>query len=125
MGRGLGRMDTCICMAESFHCSPEMITALWTGYTLTENAFGVKNIKIKFKNNINIEIIIFLFSFWWWQWSLSSSPPLLLRWGCIINLLLLSLSGVTLQLVTILSLFPKILFPNIAYQFSFPTISTT
>ena len=35
-------MDTYICMAESFHCSPEMITALRIGYTLTENVFGVK-----------------------------------------------------------------------------------
>ena len=32
-----GRMDTCICMAESLHCSPEMITALLTCYTPTQN----------------------------------------------------------------------------------------
>ena len=28
----LGRMDTCICMAESLHCPPETITALLIGY---------------------------------------------------------------------------------------------
>ena len=27
-----GRMDTCICMAESLHCSPETITTLLFGY---------------------------------------------------------------------------------------------
>ena len=45
-GRGVwGRMDTCmagvgvhvscgyICMAETFHCSPETITTSFTGYT--------------------------------------------------------------------------------------------
>ena len=32
-GRGVwGRMDTCICMAESLHCLPETITALLIGY---------------------------------------------------------------------------------------------
>ena len=33
-GRGVwGRMDACICMAESLHCSPETITTLLTGCT--------------------------------------------------------------------------------------------
>ena len=33
-GRGVwGRMDTCICMAESLHCSPEAIRTLSIGYT--------------------------------------------------------------------------------------------
>ena len=31
------RIDTCICMAESFSCSPETITALLIGYTPTQN----------------------------------------------------------------------------------------
>ena len=32
-GRGVwGRMDTCICMAESLCCPPETITALLIGY---------------------------------------------------------------------------------------------
>ena len=35
------RMDTCICMDESLHCSPETITALLTEYTPTQNVFGV------------------------------------------------------------------------------------
>ena len=33
-GRGVwGRMDTCICMADSLHCSPETITTLLISYT--------------------------------------------------------------------------------------------
>jgi len=28
-----GRMDTCICMTKSLHCSPETITTLLIGYT--------------------------------------------------------------------------------------------
>ena len=41
-----GRVDTCIYMAESLRCSPETITALLISYTPTQNAFGVKKIKI-------------------------------------------------------------------------------
>ena len=34
IGRGFGgRMDTCICMAESLCCPPETITTLLIGYT--------------------------------------------------------------------------------------------
>ena len=46
-GRGvLGRMDTCIWMAESLHSSPETITTLLTGYTSIPNKkFTVKKIK--------------------------------------------------------------------------------
>ena len=34
MGGGVwGRMDTCICMAESLRCSPETITTLLISYT--------------------------------------------------------------------------------------------
>ena len=36
------RMDTCICMAESFHCSSETITTLLTGYTPIQNVIGIK-----------------------------------------------------------------------------------
>ena len=36
-GRGVwGRMDTCICMAESLHCPPETFTMLLTGYAPTK-----------------------------------------------------------------------------------------
>ena len=43
-GRGVwGKMDTCICMAESLHCSLETITTLLTGYTPTQN----KKYKVK------------------------------------------------------------------------------
>ena len=35
-GRGVWkRMDTCICMAESLHCSPATITPLLIGFTTT------------------------------------------------------------------------------------------
>ena len=33
----LGEMDTCVCMAESLHCSPETITTLLIGYTQIQN----------------------------------------------------------------------------------------
>ena len=43
-GRGLwGRMDTCICMAESLHCPPETITTLSTGYTPIQNKKFLKD----------------------------------------------------------------------------------
>ena len=32
-----GGMDTCICKAESFHCSLETIITLLTGYTPIQN----------------------------------------------------------------------------------------
>jgi len=36
-GRGVwGRMETCICMADSLCCSPETITTLLIGYTPKE-----------------------------------------------------------------------------------------
>ena len=37
-GRGVwGRMDTCVCMAESIHCSPETVTSLLIGSTPVQN----------------------------------------------------------------------------------------
>ena len=37
-GRGVGgRMDTCVCMAESLCCSPETVTTLLTGYIPIQN----------------------------------------------------------------------------------------
>ena len=44
-----GRMDTCICMAESLHCSSETITTLLVGYTPKQNVFCVKKLKKKKK----------------------------------------------------------------------------
>ena len=32
-----GRSDTCICMAESLCCSPEIVTTLLIGYTPMQN----------------------------------------------------------------------------------------
>ena len=46
-----GRVDTCVCTAESLHCSPETATTLLTGYTPTQNVVGVKkNKNIKLEN---------------------------------------------------------------------------
>ena len=42
------RMDTCICMAESLHCSPKTVTKLLISYTPIEN----KKFKLKKKNEI-------------------------------------------------------------------------
>ena len=55
-GRGIERrMDTCICMAESLRSSPETITTLLIGYTLTQD----KQFKRK-KNEIQ-QISVYLF----------------------------------------------------------------
>ena len=40
-----GRMDTCLCMTESLHCSPETVTTLLFGCTPIQNVFGVKKKK--------------------------------------------------------------------------------
>ena len=37
-----GRMDACLCMAESLRCSLGTATALLIGYTSMQNVFGVK-----------------------------------------------------------------------------------
>jgi len=47
MGRGVGgRMDICLCMTESLHCSPETITTLLNGYTPTHKKKLKKHFKI-------------------------------------------------------------------------------
>ena len=49
-GRGVWeRMDTCICVTESLHYSPESITTLLIGYTLIQN----KKLKNNEKNNLD------------------------------------------------------------------------
>ena len=45
------RMVTCVCMAESLHCSLETITTLLIRYTPIENIFGVKKEINKIKKN--------------------------------------------------------------------------
>ena len=55
--RCLWRMNTCICMTESLHCSPETIT-FFIGYTPIQNVFSVKKY-IKFKIYIYIYINFF------------------------------------------------------------------
>ena len=42
-GVGWGKMDTCLCLAESLHCSPQAIATLLISYTQIQNALGVKN----------------------------------------------------------------------------------
>ena len=58
-GRGVwGRMDTCVCMAESLHCPPAIITTLLTVYTQTQNK-KLKKIFKKFKSeNSHQKIVI-------------------------------------------------------------------
>ena len=46
MGGDWRRMNTCIHMTESLHCSPETVTTLLIGYNQIQN----KNLKIKIKN---------------------------------------------------------------------------
>ena len=41
---GWGRMDTCICMGETLHCSCETTTTLLIGYTPTQNKVLKKKI---------------------------------------------------------------------------------
>ena len=43
-----GRMDTCVCVAESLQCASEAITILLIGYMPIENAFGVEKNNKKF-----------------------------------------------------------------------------
>ena len=45
---GWGRIVTCIWMAESLHCFPEITTTLLTDYNPVQNGFGVKKNKNKF-----------------------------------------------------------------------------
>ena len=55
-GRGVwGRMDTCICMAESLHGSPETIKILLTSYTPIQN-------KKFFKKKLMIQRLFYIFS---------------------------------------------------------------
>ena len=46
-----GRMDPCTCMAESLLCTPETITALLIGYTLTRNKHFFKK-KLSYTTDI-------------------------------------------------------------------------
>ena len=51
-------MDTCVCMAESLHCPPAIITTLLTVYTQTQNK-KFKKIFLKFKSeNSHQKIVI-------------------------------------------------------------------
>ena len=43
MAGGWGETNTCTCIAESLHSSPETTTTLLIGYTPIQNVLGVKN----------------------------------------------------------------------------------
>ena len=45
----LGENNKCICMAESLHCIPEIISTWLIGCTPIQNVFGVKKKSIKIK----------------------------------------------------------------------------
>ena len=63
-GRGIwGRMDTCIGMAESIHCSPETITTLLIGCTPIQNVLVLNKKKIFKVKKMNFFQIYFLFLF--------------------------------------------------------------
>ena len=54
-GKGVwGRMDTCICMAESFHCSPETTTTLLISYTPIQNKKLKTTVLVTTKHNAHI-----------------------------------------------------------------------
>ena len=58
-GRGLwGRMDTCICMAESLHCSPETTTTLLIG--LSQNKKKYLKLKKKMSCILNGTLLLLL-----------------------------------------------------------------
>ena len=50
-------MNTCVCMAESLHCSPGIITTLLIGCTPIQNGFGVKKINKKKRFGFSSEIM--------------------------------------------------------------------
>jgi len=55
-GRGVWRrIDTCICMAEALHCSPETITTLLISYTPIQNKKFKRKKRQQIILHINIE----------------------------------------------------------------------
>ena len=54
----LGRMDTCGCMAESLHCSPETITTFLINNTLIQNKEFQRNKMVKIMNLFVRDILI-------------------------------------------------------------------
>ena len=56
-----GKMDTCICMAESLHGSSETITTLLIGYTPIQNIFGAKKSKINFLKKVSWRLLFCIF----------------------------------------------------------------
>ena len=69
-GRGAwGRTDTCVCMAESLHCSPELITTLLISSTPIQNVFGHKLFIFKFF------FLIYYYYYYYFAQQLESNGP--------------------------------------------------
>ena len=50
----LGRVDTCVCRAESLHSSPGTVTTLIIGYTPLQHVFGVKKERKKERRTLRL-----------------------------------------------------------------------
>ena len=69
-GRGvLGRMNTCICVAESPHYSPETITTLLIGYTPIQNKTFKKQSKPSLAASSKGSKLGLELSLWGWVFS--------------------------------------------------------
>ena len=59
----MGRVNTCICVAESIHCSPETVTTLLIGYTPVQNK-KFKEVSVKsIWCNVSLKGYVFLLIF--------------------------------------------------------------
>ena len=60
-GRGLwGRTDTCICVSESFCCSPETITTLFVNWLYSSTKLKVKKRLSSNQNCIHFQVLFHL-----------------------------------------------------------------
>ena len=59
----LGRVNTCVCMAESIHCPPETVTMLLIGYTSVQDK-KFKEVSVKsIWCNVSFKDYVFLLIF--------------------------------------------------------------
>ena len=80
-----GRMDTCVCTAESLCCSPKTIATLLTGYTPIQNKKLKNKYTLKKKANRNRVFADVSWGSRWGQtglqWALNSMPDVFVRRG--------------------------------------------
>ena len=57
-----GRMDTCVCMAESLHCSLETVTTLLISYTQVQNKKLNKEMIRQKKNSLSNALAFMILS---------------------------------------------------------------